>query len=326
MHALLQAIGHDSRVSTGTAQGAAPDQTRPALVVVSHGATARLRLDDGNEVLARAPGRRLQYVCGDRVVAGFDGQHGQWLLQSVLPRSSLLQRTNARGQAEPIAANLSLLVIVVAPRPEPDLFMVDRYLAAAASAGIGALLVMGKQDLGYATATADELTGLAAAGCDALACSAVAGTGLDALRARLAGERVMLAGQSGVGKSSLLRVLVPGADAAVGELMRDDSGRHTTSASRLYDLPGGGALIDSPGVRDFAPAPEGLEPATLGFFEVAQLMRGCRFANCRHMEEPGCAVRAAVADGSMAARRYESYRRLRRLHNDLLERAGPRRR
>jgi ribosome biogenesis GTPase len=79
-------------------------------------------------------------------------------------------------------------------------------------------------------------------------------------------------------------------------------------------------------VRDFAPAPEGLEPATLGFFEVAQLMRGCRFANCRHMEEPGCAVRAAVADGSMAARRYESYRRLRRLHNDLLERAGPRRR
>lgn len=313
-------------MSTGTAQGAAPDQTRPALVVVSHGASARLRLEDGREVLARAPGRRLQYVCGDRVMAAFDGQHEQWLLHSVLPRSSLLQRTNARGQAEPVAANLTLLVVVVAPRPEPDLFMVDRYLAAAASAGIGALLVVGKQDLGFADAATAALAGLGAAGCEVLHCSATTGTGLAALRARLAGERVMLAGQSGVGKSSLLRALVPGADAAIGELMRDDSGRHTTSASRLYDLPGGGALIDSPGVRDFAPAPEALEPASLGFFEVQRLAAGCRFANCRHMEEPGCAVRAAVAAGGMDARRYESYRRLRRLHNDLLERAGPRRR
>jgi ribosome biogenesis GTPase len=313
-------------VSTGTTQGATPAATCPALVVVSHGASARLRLDDGREVLARAPGRRLNYVCGDRVLAHCDGQHEQWSLQAVLPRTSLLQRTNARGHAEPIAANLTLLVVVVAPRPAPDLFMVDRYLAAAASAGIGALLAMGKQDLDYEPATAEALAGFTASDCDLLGCSAHSGAGLDALRARLAGERVMLAGQSGVGKSSLLRVLVPGAEAAIGELMRDDSGRHTTSATRLYDLPGGGALIDSPGVRDFAPAPEGLDPGTLGFVEIARLAPGCRFANCRHMEEPACAVRAAVATGGIAARRYESYRRLRRLHNDLLERAGKHRR
>jgi ribosome biogenesis GTPase len=301
-------------------------ETCQALVIVSHGASARLRLDDGREVLARAPGRRLQYVCGDRVVAAFDRQHDQWLLQSVSPRSSLLQRTNARGQAEPVAANLTRLVVVVAPRPEPDLFLVDRYLAAAASAGIGCLLVMGKSDLPYEPATAAALAALAGAGCESLQCSAYSDAGLDLLRAQLAGQRVMFVGQSGVGKSSLLRALVPGADAAVGELMRDDSGRHTTSASHLYDLPGGGALIDSPGVRDFAPAPEDLEPASLGFFEVERLAAGCRFANCRHMEEPGCAVRTAMGNGGMEPRRYESYRRLRRLHNDLLERAGPRRR
>jgi ribosome biogenesis GTPase len=313
-------------VSRPTDSGTAPDETCPGLVVVSHGSTARLRLDDGREVLARAPGKRLQYVCGDRVLAARDGQHDQWLLQSVNARSSLLQRTNARGQAEPVAANLTRLVVVVAPRPEPDLFLVDRYLAAAASAGIGCLLVMGKADLGYEPATTAELLALASAGCASLECSAQTGAGLEALRTQLARERVMLVGQSGVGKSSLLRALVPGAEAAVGELMRDNSGRHTTSASRLYDLPGGGALIDSPGVRDFAPAPEGLEPATLGFYEVERLAPGCRFANCRHMEEPGCAVRAGVASGGMESRRYESYRRLRRLHNDLLERAGPRRR
>jgi ribosome biogenesis GTPase / thiamine phosphate phosphatase len=313
-------------VTRRTDPGTAPAETSPALVVVSHGASARLRLEDGREVLARAPGRRLQYVCGDRVLAVRDPQHDQWLLQSVGPRTSLLQRTNARGQAEPVAANLTRLVVVVAPRPEPDLFLVDRYLAAAASAGIGCLLVMGKADLGFEAEASAALAGLASVGCEALPCSAHTGMGLDALRERLARERVMLVGQSGVGKSSLLRALVPGADAAIGELMRDDSGRHTTSVSRLYDLPGGGALIDSPGVRDFAPAPEDLEPASLGFHEVERLAPGCRFANCRHMEEPGCAVRAGVADGGMAARRYESYRRLRRLHNDLLERAGPRRR
>ena len=313
-------------MTRSTDPGTAPEQTSPALVVVSHGASARLRLDDGREVLARAPGKRLQYVCGDRVLAARDRQHDQWILQSVSPRTSLLQRTNARGQAEPVAANLTRLVVVVAPRPEPDLFLVDRYLAAAASAGIGSLLVMGKSDLGYDPGAVAALAALASVGCEALACSAHTGAGLDVLRERLARERVMFVGQSGVGKSSLLRALVPGADAAVGELMRDDSGRHTTSASRLYDLPGGGALIDSPGVRDFAPAPQDLEPASLGFHEVERLAPGCRFANCRHMEEPGCAVHAGVAGGGMEPRRYESYRRLRRLHNDLLERAGPRRR
>ncbi len=99
--------------------------------------------------------------------------------------------------------------------------------------------------------------------------------------------------------------------------MRDEEGRHTTTASRLYECAGGGRVIDSPGVRDFAPAIEDLDPATLGFREVAQLAPGCRFNDCRHMQEPGCAIRGAVEAGAMGERRYESYRRLRRLFEQL---------
>ncbi|MFM2288101.1 MAG: hypothetical protein RL684_1244 [Pseudomonadota bacterium] len=295
-------------------------------MLASHGASASLRLPDRQLVQARASGRRLQFVCGDRVQAVHDVRHGQWLVQRVLPRSSQLRRTNLRGQAETVAANLTRLLVVIAPRPDPDLFVVDRYLAAAASAGLDALLVAGKSDLVYTPAQLLALAGLAGSGAPLLQCSALTGEGLDALRSAIAGQCVMLVGQSGVGKSSLLRELVPGVEVEVGELMRDDQGRHTTSVSRLYDLPGGGALVDSPGVRDFAPAPEDLDTRTLGFAEVAHFSPACRFSDCRHFEEPGCAVRAAVAAGGMAPRRYESYRRLRRLHEELTARAAPRRR
>jgi ribosome biogenesis GTPase / thiamine phosphate phosphatase len=290
------------------------------LVLVAHGASARVRLTDGTEVLARAAGRDLQFVCGDQVRCDRDAQHAQWQIQQVVPRRSALYRSNARGRAELVAANLTMLVVVVAPRPQPDLFLVDRYLAAAASAGIGVLLVANKADEAFDSDLQLEIAALASCGCATIICSARTGLGLPALRERLRQQTVMFVGQSGVGKSSLLRELAPGCDAPIGELLKSKEGRHTTSAARLYELPGGGALIDSPGVRDFAPAAEMLDAQTLGFADVARLAPECRFADCQHLKEPQCAVRAAVAAGSLSARRYESFRRLRRLRERLLER------
>ena len=181
--------------------------------------------------------------------------------------------------------------MVLAPLPLPDLFVVDRYLAAATAAGITATLIVNKSDLGIDAGLAAELAVYAAAGYGALACSADSGAGVEALRAALSPAALAaLVGQSGVGKSSLVRRLIPAADIAIGELVREEEGRHTTTASRLFDLPNGAALIDSPGVRDFAPAVEALDERALGFIEVERLAPGCRFADCRHMREPGCAV------------------------------------
>ena len=116
--------------------------------------------------------------------------------------------------------------------------------------------------------------------------------------------------------SSDLAALAPSQDVKTGELTRDDEGRHTTTASRAFELDANSWLIDSPGVRDFAPTLEHIEQTTLGFPEIARLAPACRFQDCRHLQEPNCAVQAAVAGGRLNARRYESYRRLRRLHDD----------
>jgi ribosome biogenesis GTPase / thiamine phosphate phosphatase len=293
-------------------------QTLEARVVATFGRHMMVRDRQGRQLRARPFGRSLTVVCGDEVRCRADARHDELHVVEVLPRRTALYRTNLRGRSEPVVANLQHLLVVLAPLPVPDLFVVDRYLAAAASADIAATLVVNKAELGVSAALAAELAVYAAAGYGTVSCSAHTGAGLSELLGAVPGDAVAaLVGQSGVGKSSLVARLLPRQQVAVGELARDEAGRHTTTAARLFDLPERRALIDSPGVRDFAPATERLEPRTLGFAEVARLAVDCRFLDCRHMREPGCAVRAAAEAGTFHPRRYESYRRLRRLYEKL---------
>jgi ribosome biogenesis GTPase / thiamine phosphate phosphatase len=287
-------------------------------VIATFGRHMIVRVAGGRELQARPFGRSLAAVCGDEVRCRLDARHDEAHVVEVLPRRSALWRTSKRGGAEAVVANLTQLLVVLAPLPPPELFVVDRYLAAATAAAVPALLVINKSDLGVPASLAPELAAYAAAGYRALACSAITGAGIAALVAAL-GPRAQaaLVGQSGVGKSSLVRCLVPQAEIEIGALVRAAEGRHTTTAARLFDLPQGVALIDSPGVRDFAPAVMALDERTLGFPEVARLAPQCRFGDCRHLREPGCAVRAAAAGGALHPRRYESYRRLRRLRERL---------
>jgi ribosome biogenesis GTPase len=297
--------------------------TFEAEVLATFGRGLLVELANGEVRKGRPFGRRLDIVCGDRVRCTVDA-HGELMAREVLPRRSALWRSNARGDSEVLAANLDLLCVVIAPLPEPDFFMVDRYLSAAESAGLGALLVLNKHDLPLADAARAELATYARIGYSPLEVGAKSGTGIEALALRLASHRAALVGQSGVGKSSLIRRLASDGDAIItGTLARDDEGRHTTTASRRYLLAGGGMLIDSPGVRDFAPSIDHLEAASLGFIEVSAAAGGCRFQDCRHRDEPKCAVRAGVEAGSIAPRRYESYRRLRRLYEELNARRHP---
>ncbi len=292
-------------------------------VVASFGRHLLVRDDRGEVRKARPAGRRLSIVCGDRVRCEVDRAHDEVLVIEVLPRRTLLARANLRGESEPVVANVTQLVVVIAPVPAPDFFIVDRYLCAATAAGISGRVAVNKEDLEGDRIAEEELSAYGVAGYPHVNCSAKTGAGLDALRELLAGAVSVLVGQSGVGKSSLVSALLPQEDIETGTLVRDEEGRHTTTASRAYGLQSGGTLIDSPGVRDFAPAIDLLDEKTLGFPEVATLAGGCRFADCRHMHEPGCAVSSAAQSGTLYARRYESYRRLRRRFEELIAARGP---
>jgi ribosome biogenesis GTPase len=313
---------HHSRVETPDSPAAA---WRAARVLAAFGRQALVRNAGGVVATARPANRQSPVVCGDLVDCSVDAQHRELLITHTHARSTTLWRSNARGVPEPVAANATQMLIIVAPLPEPDWYVVDRYLAAAEIMAVPALLVANKSDLVAGSGIRAELQQFAALGYATLECSAIEVQGLDALLLALQAQCSLLVGQSGVGKSSLLTRLVPGSVAATGALMRGVEGRHTTTVTRWHDFAAGGALLDSPGVRDFAPALELLDAHSLGFREIASLGAACRFADCKHLLEPACAVRAALDAGQLTPRRYESYRRLRRLHNDrltTLQRAG----
>src|SRR5580658_8668421 len=266
----------------------------------AHRRQLNVRDSAGIEQPARFGRRELPVVCGDLVQCEFDAQHAQLHVAAVEPRRNGLHRSNSRGGAELIAANLTQLLVVIAPLPRPDFFVADRYLCAAHCNGIAGFIVLNKRELPASDDIGRELETWRATGVTILEVSAHDGQGLTPLKALLANQISMLVGQSGVGKSSLLRALLPECDTAVGELIGDDEGRHTTTATRLYALPDGGDLLDSPGVRDFAPAIDYLDRAALGFHEIEALAPQCRFADCRHLREPACAVRASVDSGGVS--------------------------
>jgi ribosome biogenesis GTPase len=272
----------------------------------------------GDEILrCGLVGRKLRVVCGDRVAwvhaSAADGPS----VESVERRRNLIERIDTRGRAEAVAANVDRLAIVVAPEPTPDWFLVDRYWAGAALKDLDAQLIVNKSDLGTESLQA-QLHEYQNLHLPCIEVSSASGAGIPELKALFAGKVTLLVGQSGVGKSSLVNAIVPEAAAQTAQLTRDSEGRHTTTTARWYVIGAHEALIDAPGVRDFAPPASLLRAAERGFVEVLERSANCRFKDCRHMEEPGCAVRSAVLNGHIAARRYESYRRLFRLYKSLV--------
>ncbi len=285
--------------------------TRIGVVIVNYGRHMTLETPEGQRVSCRIKGRELHPVCGDEV-RWQPLADGSGLITHIEGRRSLLVRQDPRHGQRPLAANVDRMLVMVAPRPELDPFMLDRYLAAAEVLRLSALLVFNKTDLLTDIESSEcnrRLDEFIAIGYAMLKVSVRSGEGLQTVKEALRGHTSVVLGQSGAGKSSLLKALVPEAEIRIGEISQaTDEGRHTTSVATLYHLPEGGALIDSPGVRNFHLWP--LPPAQLAqcFVEFRKYAPQCRFSNCLHEQEPGCAVTAAVTNGAISARRYQSYR------------------
>ncbi len=296
-------------------------------VVASHGRQLVVEDPAGQRTPCRLHGRRLAAVCGDEARWGYAHPGESYgTVYELLPRRNTLERLTQGGRAEPVVANLTQLVAVAAPLPAPDWFVVDRYLAGAAWCSVTALIAYNKVELGVAADAAVELAAYAALGLAIVQCSTRAAPGILELATHLKGAVSVLVGQSGTGKSSLLNALAPEARAVTQEISAaTEEGRHTTTHAVLHRLVSGGDLIDSPGVRDYAPpVPEARHVAS-GFVEIHRAAATCRFQDCLHVQEPGCAVRAAVASGQIRQRRYESFRRLLTLSRELGERFPDRR-
>lgn len=282
-----------------------------ALVTAAYSRRMRLRLDDNRDVDARIKGKTLKPVCGDRVTAEPISGESDWLITAIADRKNELARPDARGRKEVLAANLECVVVMAAQEPAPDWFVVDRYLAAAENMRTEALVAFNKSELLLPDGKEpDALDEYRAAGYGVVTCSAETGENLDVLSKAMSERISIVVGQSGVGKSSVINKIVGSKQRTAALSRKFVEGRHTTVSSIMLELPDGGSVIDSPGVRDYAPLIETEEAAMRGFREIDDAGDRCRFANCRHLREPDCAVKKAVDDGLISPRRYESYKRL----------------
>jgi ribosome biogenesis GTPase / thiamine phosphate phosphatase len=294
----------------GEVETEAENVPEPGVVVVRHG--ANLAVEDVRGHMHHCLARRHigDPVCGDRVVWQRTGEE-RGVVTAIEPRHTVLARPDFGGRSKPLAANLSQLIVLIAPQPEPGGYLIDQYLVAAELMGVRALIVANKMDLlddTEALAFKARFAHYPNAGYPILWTSLREPGSTQPLLDALTGETSILVGQSGVGKSSLIKALLPDREIQIGRLSKATGlGRHTTSATTHYRLSGGGSLIDSPGVRSFRLG--AIERGTLqwGFREFRPYLGHCRFSDCRHQGEPGCALAEAVDSGRVAAERLANY-------------------
>jgi ribosome biogenesis GTPase len=292
-----------------TALSEAESEPQRGIVATRHGATAAVA-DSSQDIHVCLLRQNLGHVvCGDRVIWQKTGG-SSGVVTAVSERTTVLARPDYAGRDKPLAANLTQLVVVVAVEPAPSGYLVDQYLAAAETLGIRAAIAVNKVDLLQSPADPrlDRLAGYETIGYPVIRVTARKAHGLDALVTRLRNETSILVGQSGVGKSSLVKALLPDQDIQTGRLSSATGlGRHTTSAATLYFLPSGGTLIDSPGVRSFRLPAMDRQQLERGFREFRPFLGHCQFSNCAHRDEPGCALRAAVTEGRVAQWRLDNF-------------------
>ena len=282
-------------------------------VIAAHGRQYVVELADGSRLSCFPRGKKSEIACGDRVDIQRTSDD-QGVVEAIQPRTSLLYRSNEIRQ-KLIAANVDQILIVVATEPGFSDELVTRALLAAESEEIEPLIVLNKCDLAdKLPAARQRLAALAGLGYHVIELSAR--DHAEDLRPWLVGKTSVLVGQSGMGKSTLVNALIPEAQAATREISQAlDSGKHTTTHATLYHLDTTSDLIDSPGLQEFGLGHLDRQEIELAFREFRPYLGQCRFRDCRHHREPGCALTAALAEGRIDAGRFAIYQRIVGLHN-----------
>lgn len=291
----------------------AENEFRYGRVITRHG--SNLMVEDERHQLIHCLFRQNigHAVCGDRVVWQSAGDN-QGVVTTIEKRDSVLVRPNYSGHEKPLAANITKIVIVLAPEPAPQRYLLDQYLITAANLGIDAVICLNKTDLLSSKTMAifdQDFGDYPGIGYPLIKVSAKQERGLQPLLEQMHHQTAILLGQSGVGKSSLISSLLPDLEIQTGRLSAASGlGCHTTTAATLYHLPSGGDLIDSPGVRSFRPAIKERTDLEKGFVEFSPYLGKCRFSNCKHLQEPDCAIVKAMEQGEIDPRRLNNFRHM----------------
>ncbi len=256
--------------------------------------------------------RRLDTIAvGDKVLWSLSSSD-QGRIEEILPRRSLLERPSRNGKTRPVAANIDTVFIVFAVEPNCDFLLIDQYLAVCENRNIEVALVLNKTDLPQTAIIEKELLDYKKLGYPLYRVSALGSSNINELKNVLKGQVSMLAGQSGVGKSSLTNAIIPDKDIKTNTVSATTKhGRHTTTATTLYHLTDGGYLIDSPGVAIFGLAGLSEHQLAYGYREFQTHIDNCQFNDCRHLKDKGCAVVTAVDNGDISKTRYDRFLKLR---------------
>ncbi len=296
------------------------DPVHGGVVLQGTGGQWSVRRDDGSTCVAALRGR-VKHAGGSKLAVGDEVQleqeaaTGAWAITAILPRRSQLARRAPGGAygERIVVANVDQVVVVFAMgKPEPNEKMLDRFLVIAEANDVVARIVINKTDLAAPGEAEARFAPYGALGYPLHFTSTVTGAGLGALHDALQGRVSALSGPSGVGKSSLLNALYPGLDLRVGAISESvNKGRHTTVGALMHPLPDGGYVVDTPGLREVGLWGLSAQALDRCFPEFGDARDQCRFADCRHLAEPDCAVREALAAGRVSPSRYESYVKLR---------------